>query len=141
MGDTRRMRARPPCPLQIRHCRRTGHCDYEGFETALDTLSATTLHRSLRIRRAYSVLRKEMENEPLRSQDDLFGRLRRALESLERLQRSSVYRDLRITDRVEFTRIRGKIGAWLDGQGEHDPVSARRLWQDLASFSNVLRNQ
>lgn len=97
------------------------------------------LEVSLQIRRLYWNLRRETGAGPEeeRKERPIEARLRSILYRVLAFRELSIYPFLRVDDRVHLRRLLKRILDWLNGD-EQDPQVARRLWQDLAGFAELL---
>ncbi len=92
---------------------------------------------SLQIRKLYWNLRRETSNQDGAVDRSLEARLRRVLYRILAFRELSVYPFLRVDDRVNMRQLMKRILDWLNSN-ERDPAVARRLWQDLSNFAEVL---
>ena len=90
---------------------------------------------SLQIRKLYWNLRRETVGRG--SGKPTEARLRAVLYRILAFRELSVYPFLRVDDRVHLRRLLKRILDWLNGD-EQGETEARRLWQDLASFAEIL---
>ena len=90
---------------------------------------------SLQIRKLYWNLRREISGDV---EDDKLERgLRNVLYRIVAFRELSVYPFLRVDDRVQLRHLLKRILDWLNGK-ERDPRQARRIWQDLSGFTEIL---
>ena len=92
---------------------------------------------SLQIRKLYWNLRRETELAEGSGEWDLEGRLRQVLYRIMAFRELSVYPFLRVDDRVNLRHLLKRILEWLNGD-RRDPAEARRIWQDLTGFAEIL---
>ncbi len=92
---------------------------------------------SLQIRKLYWNLRRETGGGTDAGDDSLEPRLRAVLYRIVAFRELSVYPFLRVDDRVHLRRLLKRILEWLNGE-TRDPLVARRLWQDLSGFAEIL---
>ncbi len=92
---------------------------------------------SLQIRKLYWNLRRETSGRGKEGEKSLEGRLRAVLYRILAFRELSVYPFLRVDDRVHLRRLLSRILDWLNSV-ERDETVARRLWQDLSSFAEIL---
>ncbi len=97
------------------------------------------LEDSLEIRLLYTQLRRTViEGGEPRDREELVRRLRKSARRIAILRDLKIYPFLRISDRLEIRGLQKRIMAWLE-RADSDRQSGLRLWQDLASFSRLLR--
>lgn len=92
---------------------------------------------SLQIRKLYWNLRRETELAEGGGVQDLEGRLRQVLYRIMAFRELSVYPFLRVDDRVNLRQLLKRILDWLNGE-RRDSTEARRIWQDLTGFAEIL---
>ncbi len=92
---------------------------------------------SLQIRRLYWNLRRETAGHSQAEEKPIEVRLRTVLYRILAFRELSVYPFLRVDDRVNLRRLLKRILDWLNSDERDVPV-ARRLWQDLSSFAEIL---
>ncbi len=92
---------------------------------------------SLQIRKLYWNLRRETAIREQASEKPIEVRLRAVLYRILAFRELSVYPFLRVDDRVNLRRLLKRILDWLNSE-ERDATVARRLWQDLSSFAEIL---
>ena len=92
---------------------------------------------SLQIRKLYWNLRQETGGLTGNKDRPIETRLRAVLYRILAFRELSVYPFLRVDDRVNLRRLLKRILDWLNSD-ERDPAVARRLWQDLSSFAEIL---
>lgn len=92
---------------------------------------------SLQIRKLYWNLRRETELAEDAGDRSLESRLRQVLYRIVAFRELSVYPFLRVDDRVNLRQILKRILDWLNGD-RRDPSEARRIWQDLTGFTEIL---
>ena len=92
---------------------------------------------SLQIRKLYWNLRRETAARSNATDKPLEVRLRAVLYRILAFRELSVYPFLRVDDRVNLRRLLKRILDWLNSD-ERDDAIARRLWQDLSSFAEIL---
>ncbi len=92
---------------------------------------------SLQIRKLYWNLRRETTGRSWAKERPLEVRLRTVLYRILAFRELSVYPFLRVDDRVNLRRLLKRILDWLNSE-EHDVAVARRLWQDLSNFAEIL---
>ena len=90
---------------------------------------------SLQIRKLYWNLRRETGKD--RGENSLEKRLRSVLYRILAFRELSVYPFLRVDDRVNMRQLMKRILDWLNSH-ERDEGRARRLWEDLSSFAEIL---
>jgi hypothetical protein len=95
------------------------------------------LEVSLQIRKLYWNLRRETGGHTVDRSKPLDVRLRSVLYRIVAFRELSVYPLLRVEDRVSLRRLSKGILEWLNGD-ERRPAVARRLWQDLTAFADIL---
>ena len=92
---------------------------------------------SLQIRKLYWNLRRETGNHSEKKDRSLEVRLRSVLYRILAFRELSVYPFLRVDDRVNMRQLMKRILDWLNSDARDEAV-ARRLWQDLSSFTEIL---
>ncbi len=92
---------------------------------------------SLQIRKLYWNLRRETASRRGATEKPLEVRLRAVLYRILAFRELNVYPFLRVDDRVNLRRLLKRILDWLNSD-ERDATVAPRLWQDLASFAEIL---
>ncbi len=92
---------------------------------------------SLQIRKLYWNLRRETASRGQAREKPVEVRLRAVLYRILAFRELSVYPFLRVDDRVNLRRLLKRILDWLNS-AERDATVARRLWQDLSSFAEIL---
>jgi len=109
--------------------------DFEGLEPPMRQWS--DLEVSLKTRRLYADLRREVLRPPLLSDDTLPDRLASAHDRLDRLRELELYPLLRFDDRVTMRELRRRISAWIVAE-HHDLIAGGHLWQDIVGFAELL---
>ncbi|HSS77919.1 MAG TPA: hypothetical protein VLV54_14405 [Thermoanaerobaculia bacterium] len=133
------------CSSILRHLRRTvtaleeAICRAEGMAPALSLQS--DLQRALEARGAYAKFRRNLENicalcEP--QNGDAGPALLCAATSLARLTGSGVFPRLRLADRIHLQDFQERIDRW-HASGSSEPSEARRIWEDLYAFTQLLQ--
>ncbi len=92
---------------------------------------------SLQIRKLYWNLRRETVSRRGAQEKPLEVRLRAVLYRILAFRELNVYPFLRVDDRVNLRRLLKRMLDWLNSD-ERDAAVARRLWQDLSSFAEIL---
>lgn len=113
-------------------------CQVEGLEPQIG--HASELAESLEVRRVYARLRRSIDASAEPTDEELRARLRGAGTQIAILIGRPIYPQLRIDDRAQLRALQARILAHLR-RPEDDPrtcVEARRLWQDLSGFGQVL---
>ncbi|MEL7059321.1 MAG: hypothetical protein AAGN46_04750 [Acidobacteriota bacterium] len=114
--------------------------DFEGLPPVERRWS--DLADSLEIRRLYGQFRRSiLRGEETLDGESLQRRLRAASNRIAILRDLKIYPFLRIYDRVPIRRLQKRILAWLE-RSPADPETeseGRRLWSDLRSFAELLR--
>jgi hypothetical protein len=95
------------------------------------------LDTSLRVRRCYARLRREMLEGGEPRPEALTARLRAAGTLIAILVGREIYPELRIRDRLQLRELQGRILGWLR-EGFDDIAGGVRLFQDLAAFVRML---
>jgi hypothetical protein len=95
------------------------------------------LDTSLRVRRCYARLRREMLEGGEPRPEALTTRLRAAGTLIAILVGRDIYPELRIRDRLQLRELQGRILGWLRA-GFDDLAGGLRLFQDLAAFVRML---
>lgn len=108
---------------------------FSGTEAQLDF--SRELDDALRARESYAKFRERLlaSGESVR---DLRGRMRAAGTQIAVLVGSAAYPLLRVRDRLQLREIQDRILSWLRTE-DHDPTAGERVWQDLVSFVEMLR--
>ena len=106
--------------------------EFEGHEPPERTWFDVEI--SLQIRKLYWNLRRETGGDESRP---LEVRLRSVLYRIVAFRELSIYPLLRVEDRITLRQLLKRILDWLNGD-ERDPTVARKLWQDLTAFSDIL---
>jgi hypothetical protein len=133
------------CSSILRHLRRTvtaleeAVCRTEGMAPALSL--ERDLQLALRVRGAYAKFRRNIENicalcEP--QNGDAGPALLCAATSLARLTGSDVFPRLRLADRIHVHGFQERIVRW-HSSGSSEPSEARRIWEDLYAFTQLLQ--
>jgi hypothetical protein len=110
--------------------------EYEGREPPVRHLA--DLEVSLRTRRLYAELRREILRPPAPRDAVLPDRLAGVHDRLDRLRELDLYPLLRFDDRIAMRELRRRIALWV-ASDPHDLVTGRRLWQDLVGFAELLK--
>lgn len=110
-------------------------CEHEGLEPVIGY--AGELAASLAVRRTYAKFRREILFASLHSQS-IADCLHSGATSVAKLIGRDIYRDLRISDRVEIRKLQERMIAWLRAGPDRDVLAGLRLWQDLCGFANLL---
>ncbi len=92
---------------------------------------------SLQIRKLYWNLRRETGEESRTKNKSLERRLRSVLYRILAFRELGVYPFLRVDDRVNMRQLMKRILDWLNSN-ERNEALARRLWQDLSNFAEIL---
>ncbi|MEM7355569.1 MAG: hypothetical protein AAF657_32445, partial [Acidobacteriota bacterium] len=92
---------------------------------------------SLQIRKLYWNLRRETGGQSEKKDRSLEVRLRSVLYRILAFRELSVYPFLRVDDRVNMRQLMKRILDWLNSD-QRDVAIARRLWEDLSSFAEIL---
>jgi len=133
------------CSSILRHLRRTvtaleeAICRAEGMTPALSL--KRDLQLALEARGAYAKFRRNIENicalcEP--QNGDAGPALLCAATSLARLTGSDVFPRLRLADRIHVQGFQERIDRWHTS-GSSEPSEARRIWEDLYAFTQLLQ--
>ncbi|HEV8629576.1 MAG TPA: hypothetical protein VGV61_04600 [Thermoanaerobaculia bacterium] len=110
--------------------------DFEGLEPP--TRQWSDLEVSLKTRRLYAELRREILRAVQPRDDRLPDRLAAVHDRLDRLRELDFYPLLRFDDRVTMRELRRRLSGWVIAE-PHDLVAGRRLWQDLVGFGELLK--
>jgi len=110
--------------------------DFEGLEPPMREWS--DLEVSLRTRRLYGELCREVLRSPLPDDRALPDRLATIHDRLDRLREHDVYPLLRFDDRVTMRELRRRISAWIVAD-THDLLAGTHLWQDVVGFAQLLK--
>lgn len=110
--------------------------EFEGLEPPKREWS--DLEISLRTRRLYTELCREVLRSPLPEDRALPDRLATVHDRLDHLRELDVYPLLRFDDRVTMRELRRRISAWIVAE-THDLLAGGRLWQDVVGFSQLLK--
>ncbi|MCA9609852.1 MAG: hypothetical protein KC619_29845 [Myxococcales bacterium] len=109
--------------------------EVEGLEHGFS--HASELTQSLLVRVAYAKLRRQIEGDGEPTPDQLETRLRHVGTHLVILAGKTLYRELRIEDRVQLQQLRTRILEWL-ADAERTTGDGMHLWQDLTAFASIL---
>ncbi len=96
---------------------------------------------ALEVRAAYTKFRMEIEEAHAAWQPDEREpgpALLRAATTIAKLTGRDIFSRLRLQDRIPLRNLQERILAWRTS-GAADPVDARRLWQDLYAFTQLLQ--
>ena len=110
--------------------------EFEGLEGPMRQWS--DLEVSLRTRRLYADIRREVWRSPPPDESTLADRLASLHDRLDHLREVPVYPLLRFDDRVTMRELRRRISAWIVAEA-HDLVAGGHLWQDLTGFAELLK--
>jgi hypothetical protein len=110
--------------------------EYEGREPPVRQWS--DLEVSLRTRRMYGELRREILSTPSPRDPALPDCLASLHDRLDRLRDLDFYPLLRFDDRVAMRELRRRMASWVASE-PHDLIAGRRLWQDLMGFAELLK--
>lgn len=113
-------------------------CASEGLSRILTHLFHGELNRLLQVRRAYAVFRQTVAAGGPATLENVRERLRGAVIGIAQLVGSDVYRDFRASDRRRIESLQSRLIGWLDATQEEDALAGLRLWQDVASVSELL---
>lgn len=111
-------------------------CDYLGINHELNF--ETELQKSLNIRRDYARLRRVVADLSKNIECDVEQRLRRGGTQIAMIIGRDHYRDLRVNDRFQIRRFQTNILSWLRGDSHFDRQKAEKIWQDFATFAELL---
>lgn len=114
-------------------------CRRAGLEPTLSL--ARELQVALEVRVAYAKFRRDIESICARDRpDEQFAgpALRSAATSIAKLTGRDIFPKLRLLDRVQLCTLQERILAWRSS-GDTDPTAARRIWQDLHGYTQLLQ--
>jgi hypothetical protein len=97
----------------------------------------TELEISLKVRKAYTQLRKSIAKETDPDQSNIYPRLRAAGTQLAILVGHDVYPKLRTRDRVELKSMQTRILDWMRDKRQ-DALAGLRIWQDMLGVADML---
>ncbi len=136
------LRVASSCDAGLRTLKRTLICvesaihDFEGLAPPIRQWS--DLEASLRTRRLYAELRREVLGVSLPDDATLPDRLASVHDRLDHLREQDAYPLLRFDDRVTMRELRRRISAWIVAETP-DLVTGGHLWQDLMGFAELLK--
>lgn len=113
-------------------------CASEGLSRILTHLYHGELNRSLQVRRAYAEFRQTVAAGGPAALENVRERLRGAVIGIAQLVGSDIYRDFRASDRRRIESLQSRLIEWLDATQEEDALAGLRLWQDVATISELL---
>ena len=108
----------------------------EGLTAALSTQD--DVERALAIRRAYVEFRRALRPAEPPEPGQLAARLRESAERIAELFGADIYASLRAGDRIQIHRLQDRLLAWIGGAARFDPERGRELWDDLATYVELL---
>lgn len=97
---------------------------------------ASELEVALATRRTYAKLRVRVRSVGEPRGDTFYAQLRSIGTALAVVVGSRGYASLRIRDRMQLRDLQRQLIEWF--QSDRDPVTGRRLWQDLDGFVDLL---